>query len=216
VSWRKVGQVPAKADPAAQAAFLRDELRPRLEQAERGRRAALSVAAARFVFGPSLGSVRAAIRLFLPAPAGRQRSNVLGALDAVTHELTRVVNCTGINAAAVCPLLRLIAADLPGPVAAVLDNAKSQRCAAVQALARGLGVERLDLPPDAPTRNLIERRRRFVKTECLAARCRAAFAEFRAASGGGRGELTAKHRTAMKSRLTPAFQTVEDVPVLAA
>jgi transposase len=216
LSWRKVGQVPAKADPEAQAAFLRDELRPRLEQAERGQRAVLFVDAAHFVFGPFLGHVWAAIRLFLPAPSGRQRYNVLGALNAVTHELTRVVNGTVINAEAVCELLRLIARHTAGPVTVVLDNAKYQRCGLVQELARGLGIELLSRPPYSPNLNLIERRWRFVKKECLAARCRADFAEFRAAIGGCLDELPTKHRTAMRSLLTLEFQTFEDVPVLAA
>ncbi len=122
---------------------MHGELRPRLEQAERGERAVLFVDAAHFVFGPFLGYVWAAIRLFLPAPSGRQRYNVLGALDAVTHELTRVVNCTVVNAESVCQLLRQIAGGAARPVTLVLDNAKYQRCALVQALARELGIELL-------------------------------------------------------------------------
>jgi transposase len=208
--------VPAKADPERQAEFLRDELRPRLEQAERGERAVLFVDAAHFVFGPFLGYVWAAIRLFLPAPSGRQRYNVLGALDAVTHELTRVVNCSYINAGAVCELLRSLAAGLTGPVTVVLDNARYQRCAAVQELAAGLGIELLYLPPYSPNLNLIERLWRFVKKECLATRCRADFAGFRAAIDGCLEELPTKHRAAMRSLLTLEFQTFEDVPILAA
>jgi transposase len=34
----KVGQVPAKADPEAQQTFLEEELEPRLEEAQRGKR----------------------------------------------------------------------------------------------------------------------------------------------------------------------------------
>jgi transposase len=176
----------------------------------------LFVDAAHFVFGPFLGYVWAAIRLFLPAPAGRQRYNVLGALNAVTHELTRVVNCTVINAEAVCELLRLIARRTAGPVTVVLDNAKYQRCRLVQELARGLGIELLSLPPYSPNLNLIERLWRFVKKECLAARCRADVAEFRAAIGGCLDELPTRYRAAMRSLLTLEFQTFEDVPVLAA
>ncbi len=176
----------------------------------------LFVDAAHFVFGPFLGYVWAAIRLVLPAPSGRQRYNVLGARDAVTHELTRVVNCTVINAESVCQLLRQIAAGAARPVTVVLDNAKSQRCELVQALARGLGIELLYLPPYSPNLNRIERLWRFVKKECLATRCRADFAAFRAAIDGCLGDLPTKHRAAMRSLLTLEFQTFEDVPVLAA
>jgi hypothetical protein len=34
----KVGQVPAKADPEAQRVFLEEELEPRLEEAQGGKR----------------------------------------------------------------------------------------------------------------------------------------------------------------------------------
>ena len=51
------------------------------------------------------------MRLFLPAESGRQRFNVLGALQAVSHELVTVVNDTYINAESVCLLLTKIAAS---------------------------------------------------------------------------------------------------------
>jgi len=41
-------------------------------------------------------------RWFIRAPAGRQRFNVLGALNAITHELITVTNTTYINAESVC------------------------------------------------------------------------------------------------------------------
>jgi hypothetical protein len=74
----------------------------------------------------------------------------------------------------------------------------------------------LGLPPDSPNLNLIERLWRFVKKECPAVRCRADFAEFRAAIDGCLGELPTKHHAAMRSLLTPEFQAFEDVTVLAA
>src|SRR6266576_140325 len=50
--WRKVGTIPAKADPEEQADFLKNKLQPRLRQAERGQRTVLFVDAAHFVYGP--------------------------------------------------------------------------------------------------------------------------------------------------------------------
>ena len=47
--------MPAKADPDVQAAFLKDELAPRLEEAKQGKRSVLFVDAAHFVYGPYLG-----------------------------------------------------------------------------------------------------------------------------------------------------------------
>ena len=52
------------------------------------------VDAAHFVLGSFLGWVWCAVRLFVRAASGRQRYNVLGALNATTQELIRVTNHT--------------------------------------------------------------------------------------------------------------------------
>jgi transposase len=134
--YRKVGMIPAKANPQAQALFRQEQLEPRLRQAQAGQRRVLFVDAAHFVLGPVLGYVWSAVRVMIRAPAGRQRFNVLGALDAMTHELTMVCNDTYITASSVCELLRLIARTAGAcPVTLVLDNARYQRCRAVEELA---------------------------------------------------------------------------------
>jgi transposase len=107
----------------------------------------------------------------MPGPSGRKRYNVLAALNAVTHEVIRVANHSYINAESVCGLLRQIAAaGLPRPITLVLDNARYQRCALVQSLARSLRIELLFLPSYSPNLNLIERLWKFVKKESLASR----------------------------------------------
>lgn len=76
-------------------------------------------------------------RLFVKAPSGRQRLNVLAALKAISHELVTVENLTSITAESVCELLRLVAGAQPGvPITLILDNARYQRCALVQAVAQ--------------------------------------------------------------------------------
>ena len=65
--------------------------------------------AAHFVFAPFLGMVWCFQRLFVKAPSGRQRLNVLAALNAITHEVFTVENLTYITAETVCELLRLLA-----------------------------------------------------------------------------------------------------------
>jgi hypothetical protein len=83
------------------------------------------MAAAHFVFAPFLGSVWCFQRLFVKAPSGRQRLNVLAALDAIRHELCTVENLTYITAETVCELLRLLAgADQGIPITLILDNAR--------------------------------------------------------------------------------------------
>lgn len=106
----KVGVIPAKADPDIQADFKKKELEPRLEEAASGKRAVFFVDAAHFVLGAFLGFVWCFQRVFVKAPSGRQRFNVLGALNAITHEVFTVTNETYINAETVCELLQKLAA----------------------------------------------------------------------------------------------------------
>lgn len=75
-----------------------------------GARHLFFVDSAHFVLGAYLGFLRCLVRVVLRAPSGRQRFNVLGALNAVTHELISVTNETYINALSVCELLAKIAA----------------------------------------------------------------------------------------------------------
>ena len=98
--------------------------------------------AAPFVFAPFVGIVWGFERLFVKAPAGRQRVNVLAALNAITHEIFTVQNLTYVTAETVCELLRLLAGTQPGiPMTVILDNARYQRCALVQAVAHELDME---------------------------------------------------------------------------
>ena len=218
MGWRKVGTIPAKADHAEQEAFLDDELRPRLDQAEKGKRAVLFVDAAHFVFGPFLGYLWCLVRLLLPGPPGRKRYNVLAALDAVTHRVIRVSNHAYINAQSVCDLLREVAsAGLGKPVTLVMDNARYQKCALMQGLAKKLKIELLFLPGYSPNLNLIERLWKFVKRECLGCRVLPDYEAFTAAIDGCLNSLHTKHKEQMDTLLNLEFQLFdEDVSVLSA
>jgi len=60
----------------------------------------------------------------------------------------------------------LIASEYKGlPVHLVLDNARYQKCTAVQELAEKLGIALEYIPPYSPNLNLIERIWKFVKGE---------------------------------------------------
>ena len=129
------------------------------------------VDAAHFVFGPFLGILWCFQRLFVRVPSGRQRLNVLAALNAITHELVTVTNQSYINAQSVCELLSQLAMRHgQTPITVVLDNARYQRCKLVQEWAERLGIELLFLPPYSPNLNLIERFWKFVKKHCLYSR----------------------------------------------
>ena len=210
--------MPAKGDHDEQVQFLDDKLQPRLEEAKRGQRTVLFVDAAHFVYGPFLGYLWCLVRLFVPGPSGRKRYNVLAALDAITHQVIRVSNHAYINAESVCALLREVAtAGLKGPITLVLDNARYQKCQAVQALAAALGIELLYLPSYAPNLNLIERLWKFVKKECLGSRVLPTYEAFTQAIDDCLANLNTRHKHQMKTLLNLKFQLFdEDVPVLSA
>lgn len=199
--------IPAKADPDIQAAYLSETLEPRLAEAQAGQRAVFFVDAAHFVLAPFLGFLWSLTRVFIKAPAGRQRFNVLGALNAMTHELLTVTNDTYITAESLCALLQKLAAlNLAVPMTVFLDNARYQKCALVQAVAASLNIELCYLPAYSPNLNLIERVWKFVKRQCLYSRYYADFATFKAAIESCLREMPTTHKTALDSLLTLRFQ----------
>jgi transposase len=217
LKFRKLGMIPAKADADEQAKSLDDKLRPRLRQARRLRRVVCFVDAAHFIHGAFLGYLWCFARLLIRGPSGRKRFNVLGAIDAVTHELTTVVNDTVIDAMAVCELLRKLAARYAGlPLTLVLDNARYQKCEVVRLLAAELKIELLDLPSYSPNLNLIERLWRFVKKEVLSCRYYEDFARFQAAIVECLEGTEGKPKDAIASLLTLNSQNFDDPQILAA
>lgn len=169
------------------------------------------VDAAHFVLAPFLGYLWCWARRFIPAPSGRQRFNVLGALNAVTRELITVTNDAYINAETVCVLLRKIAEqDLGVPISLILDNARYQKCALVRELAESLGIELVYLPAYSPNLNLIERLWKFVKKQVLYSKYYPDFASFKAAITQCIHEPNRKQKAELKSLLTLNFQTFEN------
>jgi len=186
-----------------------------LAEACDGRRQVYFVDASHFVLASFLGWVWCFTRLFVRAASGRQRYNVLGALNAVTHELITHVNTTYITAESVCALLQTLARGcLPIPITLVLDNARYQRCALVQNLAKELGIELLFLPSYSPNLNLIERLWKFVKKEVLNSRHHQDFKKFQEAIDGCLAALPTKYKGQLATLLTHNFQTWENVSVL--
>jgi transposase len=199
-----------------QAEFLDTELKPKLDAAQAGQGHVFFVDAAHFVFGTFLCCLWSFTRIFVRAASGRQRFNVLGAWNAMTRELIAVTNTTVVNTETMCELLRKIAGlGLIGPITLVLDNARYQRNAVVQALAAELGLSLLFLPSYSPNLNLIERLWKFTKRRALYGRYHPTFRDFQAAIEEVLGGLSSKHAEQLASLMTLNFQQFEDASLLA-
>lgn len=215
---RKVGYVPGQAvtpeKQTEQETFKNQELEPRLAEAKAGKRRVLFMDAAHFVLGACLSTVWCFERLFIASPSGRQRFNVLGAIDAVSKEIFTFTNVTYINAESVCRLLTEIAARYAGQaITIVLDNARYQKCALVMQHAAALGIELLFLPPYSPHLNLIERFWRFVRKECLYAKYYPKFDEFKQTLTDFIQNAHVKHRDELETLLSWNFQSFQKVKI---
>jgi len=205
--------IPAKADPEAQAVYLEQVIEPRLAEAQTGQRAVFFVDAAHFVLAPFLGFLWSFARIFIQAPSGRQRFNVLGALNAITHELITVTNDTYITAESVCQLADL---HLDIPISLVLDNARYQKCALVMTTAAQLHIELCFLPAYSPNLNLIERLWKFVKKQCLYSHYYADFTPFKAAIVDCLSQTHTTHKAALDKLFSLRFQTFEKTQLMTA
>ena len=190
-------------------------MEPKLGEARTGKRTVYFVDASHFVLASFLGWVWCFVRQHVRAASGRQRYNVLGALNAVTHELVTEINTTYITATSVCALLNKIASRASSvPITLVLDNARYQKCALVTGMAETLKIELLYLPSYSPNLNLIERLWKFVKKEVLNSRHHQDFKKFQDAIDGCLADLPTKHRDKLATLMTHNFQTWDNVSLL--
>jgi transposase len=189
---------------------LDKELQPRLEEAKRGKRTVYFTDAAHFVHGAFIACVWCIIRVFIPTPSGRNRYNVLGAIDAITHNIISVCNTTYINHLSVIELLEKIRDrhnDSVIPISVFLDNAKYQACKAVTEKAVSLNIELMFLPSYSPNLNLIERLWKKKKKDCLNCKYYSKFCEFKDAIDSSLNKIiTGQAKKDMDSLLALNFQ----------
>ena len=204
---RKTAPVPGKCDHQLQFDFYTREMLPRLEEARLGKRKVLFVDAAHFVLGAFLGLIWCFQRIFLKTSPGRQRYNILGAIDSHNQEFTSIRTTENINAQTIISLLDLVKAKYPIiPISLVMDNARYQHCNAVKAHAAKLDVELLFLPPYSPNLNLIERVWKLTKKKCLTNKYHKDFRAFRTAIDQCIDDFEGRLKPELKSLLALNFQ----------
>ena len=204
---RKTCPIPGKADPQLQLDFYTSELLPRLEQARDSKRKVFFVDAAHFVMGAFLGMVWCFTRVFTRTSPGRQRYNVLGAIDSHNQELISIRTTQNINSHTIVELLEKIHAKYPDhEITLVMDNARYQRCNFVKEHAQDFGIELLFLPPYSPNLNLIERLWKLTKKRCLTNKHYKDFSAFCYAIDNCLEQLAGPLKQELQTLMAPNFQ----------
>jgi hypothetical protein len=201
---------------AKQAEFKAQKLDPVLVAARAGQRDVFFVDAAHFVRGAYLCCVGCLVRMMIRGASGRQRYNVLGAWNAVTRQLIRVSNVTRVSSDTMVELLAMIAAAKTRAATLVLDNARYQHCAKVEAEAQRLGIDLLFLTSYSPNLNLIERLWKFTKKKALRGKTYPDFTAFQAAIDDCLDKTATAYQEEMKTLMTLKFQTFDKASFLAA
>ena len=166
---------------------------------------------------PFLGYLWSVARIFIKAPSGRSRFNVLGALDAITKELIVVSNDTYINSESIIQLLYQLAEKIPDtsiPVTLIMDNARYQKCQVVQEAAEILDIDLVFLPPYSPNLNLIERLWKYVKKSCLYSKYYDTFIEFKRAISDCLDKINSECNNEIQSLLSLNFQTFKESQIM--
>lgn len=164
----KTGHIPAKANTEIQQQWVEETLKPVIKAAQDGQVHLLFMDAAHFVLQPFLCCLWCLSRVFIKASAGRNRINVLGAVNAITKDVITYTNTTYICANCLITFFKQLKEKYNDkPIAIVLDNARYQHCFLVKTFAKSLGIHLLFLPPYSPNLNIIERLWKFTKKKIL-------------------------------------------------
>ena len=207
----KCGHTPSIADNDTQHKWVETELKPVIEAAQKEELHLFFCDAAHFVLQPFLCSLWCAFRVFIKASAGRNRINVLGAVNACTQEVITLINTTYITSATLIEFLKLLKEKFSDkPIAIILDNAKYQHCFVVTTFAKSIGIHLLFLPPYSPNLNIIERVWKFTKKKILYAKYYEKPKLFHQAVQKFFAEINLNFKTELSSLLTLKFQFFDD------
>ena len=185
-----------------------------MADAREGKKEVFFVDAAHFVWQGFVGFLWCFAKIWVRSPSGRQRFNVLGALNAVTKETITITNTTYINAWSVIDLLfklrqRYLLTGIP--IAVVLDNAGYQACNLVRDAAKMMSIELIFLPSYSPNLNLIERLWKFVKKTSLYSQEFSSFDAFSLEITRCIENAHIEHKEELESLLTWRFQILPDL-----
>ena len=207
----KTGHIPAKADSQKQHDWAENILTPVIEKAEKNECNLLFMDASHFILQPFISRVWSKVRVFIKASAGRNRINVLGALNAVTKNVSTLINQTYINADTIVTFLHQLKEQYHNsPIFIVLDNARYQHCDLVKKTAESLGITLLFLPPYSPNLNIIERLWKLTKEEILNGKYYDSPTKFHNAIKSFFETVNQKYQSELLSLLTLKFQFFDE------
>ena len=204
----KTGHIPAKVNTTQQKEWVNTTLKPVIEAAGKAELHLLFLDAAHFVLAPFLCRLWCIVRVFIKASPGRNRINVLGAINAISQEVTTYINTTYINSDSLVAFLKQIREQYNDkkPIAIILDNARYQHNFVVKAVANGLGMHLLFLPPYSPNLNIIERLWRHTKKKILNAEYYDSPAKFHDAIRTFFQDINQSNKAELKTLMTLNFQ----------
>jgi len=170
--------------------------------------------ASHFVMGGFAGRVWSVVRRYVKTASGRQRYNVLGALNFISKKIETVTNDSYITSTQVIEMLVKLADTYTKPIKVILDNARYQRCTAVTQKAASLGIELVFLPTYSPNLNLIERVWKIVKGKVLSSVYHETFCDFCSNIFDCVDTLHYKCAAEMASSVTAKFQIIDNSQII--
>lgn len=179
-TFQKARLIPSKADPEAQAEFLKAyaALKASLKPTDRY----YFTDAVHEVHNalPGYGWARSGQRRSVPSNSGRQRFNIVGAYSPQATEYVDLETTENITAQSILELVRKLEALHPEAERIVLiaDNARYNHARVLREYLCGSRVEMMYLPPYSPNLNLIERLWKFMKKKIRRNRFYATFEQF--------------------------------------
>ena len=208
--YRKMGQIPGKADPQKQEKWL-ESLQPYIQKAEKGECHLLFSDAAHFTLSSFACMVWSICRIFLKTASGRNRINVLGTVDAISKEVVTYINTTYITAETIIEFLQQLKMHYKEkPIVIVMDNARYQHCQLVLNRAEELNIKILFLPPYSPNLNIIERVWKFTKKKVLYGKFYESPEQFHRAIKTFFEQINQKYVSELETLLTLKFQIIKE------